>query len=156
MPLWKSTDAAPSKPKLYSADANVFGVDAVEAKNTGKGVSPGWNKVTFGKGYISFNFTAPGTGYTNTNVVTVSSTNPGAVNATANVLTNGAGGVIGFTDVNPGSGFVNNSSTAVSGTGTGAGISGKLSGRAGRVQIETLVALNITGDNNADDTIFAP
>jgi hypothetical protein len=154
MPQWKTTDVAASKPK-YANNSTVFGVSKAEAKATGKSVSAGWVKVTIGTGYVNLKVGTPGTGYTNADTVVVSSTNPGVVNATANIVSGVGGSIAGFSNVKYGSGYINNTSVAITTAGgTGGVVIAELGGRAGRKQFENLTATKITGENAADDTLF--
>lgn len=107
----------------------------------------GWQIERFGTGPVtSLTVTAGGTGYNNTDVITVSG---GQVNATANPVTNSTGGIGSVTVVTAGRGFSNVASATVAvANSTGGSTSGSaatlvpvLGGRAGRKMHETLVTL---------------
>lgn len=108
----------------------------------------GWIAVRQGTGPLaSIALTTPGSGYSNTDVVKVTSYDPAHNTvATASITTNGSGVIQTVTFLTAGSGFVGsetatvaNSSGGVS-AGTGATFSLKFRGRAGRKQYETLVS----------------
>jgi hypothetical protein len=145
----------------------VFGISTTEAGNTVSGgtkaAHAGWNLRTAYTGSLAtLTITTPGRLYTNGDVVTV---NPGvstiSANATATITTNASGNVIstaitsfgaGFTVTAPSAITVANSTGGTT-TGTAAVFAAAAGGRAGRVQLETLIAAgSITGDS--DGTIF--
>lgn len=141
-----------------------FGVDTGEMANTSgeskKIAHAGWVKRTNFTGPLtSLTITNGGTGFNNTDVITVSG---GITNATATIVTNSTGGIITVTPTAFGYGFksVATSTVAVANsTGGSTGGSGEtltpvFGGRAGRIQYETLVSMGtITGDAS-DDTQF--
>lgn len=150
---------------IGKAAVGQFGVSVSEAANTsgeGKKVAhAGWNlRTNFTGPLTSLTVTAGGTGYNNTDVVTVSG---GVVNATASLTTNSTGGIVSVTPSVYGNGFMSVStaivavanSTGGSTAGSGATLTPVLGGRANRVQYETLVAMRtITGD--ASDDSYLP
>lgn len=144
-----------------------FGISPVEAGNTVSGgtkaAHAGWNlRTAFTGPLATLTITTPGKLYTNGDIVTV---NPGtstiSANATAVITTNALGNVIstsitsvgaGFTTATPSAITVANSSGGAT-TGSNAVFTATAGGRAGRVQLETLVASgSITGDS--DGTLF--
>lgn len=184
MALWGKTDQANNAPKytieagtsangeaMYGnvtvsafssgkeKSVGVFGVDPTEAHVTDAVTHPGWVKVTQGSGPVSsITITAGGTTYANGDVVTVSG---GTINATATITTNSTGGVASLAIAEHGRGFKAGSpvvavanSTVGATTGSGATLAPVLGGRAGRVQMETLVAFSsISGDGTDDTTL---
>jgi hypothetical protein len=132
-----------------------FGVSAAEMANTtgeaGKVTHAGWVLREAGTGSIvSVAITGGGTAYANTDTFSVTSPTS---NATGNITTNGSGVITSVTLTNAGAGFedVTNSVTITTGTGSGATLTATAGGRAGRVNYETLVAMNnITGDASDD------
>jgi hypothetical protein len=137
-----------------TSSTGMFAADATEVK-VKKGIAQtGWQLRKVGKGSLkSLVVTTPGTGYSNSGVVTVVSET--GANASANIVTNGAGAIQSVAVSNFGNGFTSKSPTvSISGGGTGAVLTASAGGRAGRVQFETLVALSsVTGDGT-DDTIL--
>lgn len=145
----------------------IYGVSATEmANNTTNKVAnqpahAGW---VLRKAYtgpiVSVGITAGGSGYDNTDVMTVASPQPGG-NATVAITTNATGGVTALTLTNSGSGFLAVNSTSLisiansTGGATG-GSSGSFTatagGRAGRVHTETLVAMGSLGSNTTSAT----
>jgi len=141
----------------------VFGIDTTEAGNTVSGgtkaAHAGWNMRTAYTGSLAtLTVTAAGRLYTNGDIVTV---NPGAglvsANATAIITTNGIGNVISTSITSVGAGFITATPTGITvanstggaTTGTAATFTATAGGRAGRVQLETLVASgSITGDTD--------
>lgn len=86
MAQWSANDDPTGKPNFANV-ATVFGVDRTEAQVAGAGVSPGWVKVYTGTGSAELTLVSGGTGYTNSDVITVDGvTTSGVVNATANVV----------------------------------------------------------------------
>lgn len=177
MPLWRGTDQANNAPQHQIVTGNtangqtmfnnttpsafvsgqatgVFAVDTTEA-GLNKGVAhPGWVVVRQGSGPVaSFTIVSGGTGYSNSDTFRVSG---GVVNAVANLQTNATGGIINVVFSNFGNGFTNTASltrTITTGAGTGANVTVTLGGRAGRVHMETLVAMSsISGDS--ENTVF--
>jgi len=147
----------------------VFGISTVEAANAVSGgtkaAHAGWNMRTAYTGSLTgITIVAPGKLFTNGDIITV---NPGvsavSANATALIATNGLGNIVSTSITSVGGGFtataVSNASvtfansTGGASLGSLANITGTAGGRAGRVQLETLVAMgSITGDS--DGTIF--
>ncbi len=147
----------------------VFGISTTEAGNTVSGgtkaAHAGWNMRTAHTGSIaSITIVAPGRLYTNGDIITV---NPGvsaiSANATATIATNGLGNVVSVSITSAGGGFTTTAisnasvtfanSTGGASLGSLANITATAGGRAGRVQLETLVAMgSITGDS--DGTSF--
>jgi len=147
----------------------VFGISTTEIANTVSGGTKaqhaGWNMRTAYTGPLTgITIVAPGKLYTNGDIITV---NPGAsavsANATAIIATNGLGNIVSTSITSVGAGFTATSisnasvtfanSTGGASLGSLANITATAGGRAGRVQLETLVALgSLTGDS--DGTIF--
>lgn len=145
----------------------VFGVDTTEAANTatdGKKVQhAGWNLRTVGSGPLTaITITAPGKLYTNGDIITVTpGSYPAAANATAVIATNGLGNVVSVSITSVGGGFTTTAPSSITvANSTGGATLGSLAtftatagGRAGRTQMETLVALgSLTGDS--DNTLI--
>lgn len=132
-----------------------FGVSGAEMANTNgeasKVTHSGWVLREAGTGSIvSITIDAAGTLYANTDTFTV--TSPTA-NATGTITTDGSGVITSVAITDPGAGFtsVNNAVTITTATGSGATLTAVAGGRAGRVNYETLVAMNtITGDASDD------
>lgn len=136
-----------------------FGISATEAANTVSGgtkaAHAGWNLRTA--------FTGPLTGvtvatagrlYANSDTYSIAA-GAGGTNQTGNLVTNSTGNVVSFSVTTAGANFQSATPTVTITTaaGTGASITATAGGRAGRVQLETLVASgSISGD--ADGTIF--
>lgn len=125
-----------------------FGIDTTEAANTSADTSyvahAGWNLKTTGTGPLTaLTIVDGGSGYANTDTITVASTGTGAVNATATVTTNSTGGITAIAITNTGVGFTTTAPTVTITTsgGTGANVVATAGGRAGRVSYETLVAM---------------
>lgn len=145
----------------------IFGVSAGEmANNTTNHVADqpahaGWVYRKAGTGpIVSVGITAGGSGYDNTDVMTVASLQAGG-NATVTIGTNSTGGVTSLTITDPGAGFLSvnataNISIANSTGGATGGSSGSFTatagGRAGRVHTETLVAMGSLGSNTTSAT----
>lgn len=86
MPLWSANDDPTGKPN-WSNTADVYGVNATEARVKGASVSPGWVRVVVGTGSAQLTLVSGGYGYSNSDVITVDSVGTaGSVNATANVI----------------------------------------------------------------------
>lgn len=113
----------------------------------------GWQLRTAFTGPVSsYSIVDGGTGYANTDTISVSG---GTTNATATIVTDVDGVITSVVPVLPGEGFPNVASANVAITtsaGTGADVEVTLGGRAGRVQYETLVAAGFTSNGTADDT----
>lgn len=137
----------------------VFGVSTVEAGNTASGgtkvAHAGWNLRTAGVGPLTgITISVPGRLYTNADTYSISA-GAGGTNQTGNLVTNATGNVISYGVTTAGANFQSATPTVTITTaaGTGASITAKAGGRAGRVQMETLVALgSLTGDS--DGTTF--
>jgi hypothetical protein len=144
-----------------------FGIDVVEAGNTVSGgtkaAHAGWNLRTAFTGPLStITVTTVGKLYTNGDIVTV---NPGAglvsSNATAVIATNASGNIISTSITSVGAGFTTTAPTSITvanstggaTTGSNAVFTAVAGGRAGRVQLETLVAAGTITDDS-DGTIF--
>jgi hypothetical protein len=127
--------------------AGVVGVSAETAAS--QGLTAGWNLKLVGTGPIaSFSVTAGGTGYANGDVVKVTATGTGSVNASATVTTNATGGIVSLLVSNSGAGFTVTAptvaianSTGGTTSGSGATVVATAGGRAGRVSHTTLVAM---------------
>ena len=144
-----------------------FGISTVEAGNTVSGgtkaAHAGWNtRTAFTGPLVSISVTTVGKLYTNGDIVTV---NPGAglvsSNATAVITTNASGNIVSTSISSFGAGFTTTAPTAITvanstggaTTGSNAVFTAVAGGRAGRVQLETIVASgSITGDG--DGTLF--
>lgn len=130
-----------------------YGVDVVEAANTSadfkKVAHAGWNLKTTGTGPVTaLTINAGGTGYANTDTLTLSVTGTGTVNATGSITTNSTGGITSVAITNPGAGFTATTvyatfanSTGGASAGSTANVAGIVGGRAGRVSYETLIAM---------------
>jgi len=175
MPLWGGTDNAANSVTWAAAQLNVaantanktalFGNTTMGAFVSNKTVSQeglktnemagangshaGWNLKTTGTGSLTgIAITAGGTTYSNTDLIRVTATGTGSVNATATLSTNATGGITAITLTNTGSGFVTVNPTVVVTNATGGATGGSgatlvatAGGRAGRVSFETLVAM---------------
>lgn len=145
----------------------VFGVSVTEMANNTANSSKeipahaGWvYRKAFTGPIVSVGVSAGGSGYSNTDVVTVASPQAGG-NATATVTTNSTGGITSLTLTAAGSGFLAvNAAANVSIANSTGGASGGSSatfvatagGRAGRVHTETLVAFGSLGSNTTTST----
>jgi hypothetical protein len=142
---------------VTGATKGQFAVDAAEitaVNPTANAAShTGWHLRTVGTGSVA-NVTigVAGTLYANTNTFTVTAP-AGGTNATGTITTNGSGVITALTITNAGAGFTNTAPTVsiTTATGSGATLTAAVGGRAGRVHMECLVAIGITGDG-ADDT----
>lgn len=145
----------------------VFGVSAQEMANNVANASrehpahAGWVYRKAGTGpIVAVGVSAGGSGYDNTDVVTVASPAAGG-NASATVATNSTGGIVSLTITNAGFGFlavnaaanvsIANSTGGASG-GSSATFTATAGGRAGRVHSETLVAMGSLGSNTTSST----
>jgi hypothetical protein len=154
---------------ISGASIGVFGVSATEMANNTVNKSKeapahaGWVVRTAGTGGITqVAYTGTATGYSNTDVLTVSSPQAGG-NATFSVSTNATGGALSFAQINPGKGFfvvnatanvvIANSTGGASG-GSGATFTAVAGGRAGRVFTETLVAMGSISSDGSDNTQY--
>jgi len=174
MSLWGSQDTSAKAPKYKILDfspntgvqlygTKVVGIDVGEQQSNKKIAHAGWVRVRYGTGPVTgINITAGGTGYSNTDTIRLSSSasyvNTSAqVNCTATIVTNTTGGIASLTITNPGKGFVNTSTVVASllnsgggaSAGSGATFTYVLSGRAGRVSTETLVAMGSMTSNGS-------
>lgn len=145
----------------------VFGVSAQEmANNTTNHAADqpahaGWVYRKAGTGpIVSVGITAGGSGYDNTDVMTIASPQAGG-NATVTMVTNSTGGVTALTITNSGAGFLAvdasanisiANSTGGATAGLGGGFTATAGGRAGRVHTETLVAMGSLGSNTTSST----
>lgn len=125
-----------------------YGIDTTEAANTSADTSKvahaGWNLKTTGTGPLTgLTIVAGGTGYANTDTITVAATGTGSVNATATLTTNSTGGITAVSITNHGAGFTTTAPavTITTSAGTTANVVATAGGRAGRVSYETLVAM---------------
>jgi len=145
----------------------IFGVSAAEVANTqGEGYKakrPGWVlRREFTGPVVSFSIGAGGTGYSNTDVIKVSGGNT-VSNATGIMTTNSTGGIVTATVNAPGE-FLNSGGITLSfanslggaSSGSGATVTPVLGRKAGRVQYESLVAMNINGASSATDNTVLP
>jgi hypothetical protein len=144
-------------------------VQAAESNASHKthNLTPGWYTVKQGMGpALTFTPGTPGTGYSNNDKVTLTSTITNTVNTGANVLTNASGVVTGFGPFgNNGGLFVNTTSATLAITNTtggapnGTGFVGTATfgGRAGRIQREVLVSLgSMTSNSTSANTPLFP
>lgn len=145
-----------------------FGISTVEAGNTVSGgtkaAHAGWNTRTAFTGYLAtLTVATVGKLYTNGDIVTVAPSGGTLVssNATAVITTNASGNIVSTSITSGGAGFITAAPTAITvanstggaTTGSNAVFTATAGGRAGRVQLETLVAAgSITGDG--DGTLF--
>ena len=169
-PSW-TVEASSGRSGKQQFGNTVFGVSVAEATVTNGMASPGWVRAVKGKGQLtSATIVAGGLGYANDDVLTVTATS--GVNASANVVTNANGTITSVTFSNTGGLFFASPNVVITTSeGEDANISAVISGRAGRVQFETIVATkNITTDainftntattnvanstGTADDTLF--
>lgn len=133
----------------------LFGVDSTEAANTlsqaKKVAHAGWNLRIAGVGPLTgITVAAAGRGYTNADTYSISA-GTGGTNQTGNLVTNATGNVVSYSVTTAGANFQSAAPTVTitTGAGTGASITATAGGRAGRVQMETLVALgSLTGDSD--------
>lgn len=138
----------------------IYGIDRLEQANYKEIAHAGWVMRKAGTGpVISITASPGGTGYNNTDIIKIASTQAGG-NATATPTTNTTGGIVSITITNPGAGFTSiNVSGSVSVTnatggatgGSGATFTATAGGRAGRVHYETLVASGTVGSQRAVD-----
>jgi len=183
MALWGKRDQYSDAP-LFTSNAsngasaqdeygtNVYGVDATEAGVADKGIAPGWVKVRRGSGQLTGVAVAGiGDNYANTDTFTIAATS--GANATGTMATFANGSIANVTISNYGGLFqdAHPTVTITTSTGSDANLYASVSGRAGRVTYETLVAIasmatdatsfsntsesavaNTTG--TADDTVF--
>jgi len=137
----------------------VFGISTTEAGNTVSGgtkaAHAGWNMRTAFTGPLtSITIAAPGRLYSNANIYTISA-GDGGTNQIGNVVTNSSGNIVSYSVTTAGQNFQSATPTVTITTSTGVGgsITATAGGRAGRVQLETLVAMgSLTGDS--DGTSF--
>ena len=144
-----------------------FGISTTEAGNTVSGgtkaAHAGWNlRTAFTGSLASITVTTVGKLYTNGDIITV---NPGAglvsSNATATITTNASGNIVSTSITSGGAGFITATPTAITvanstggaTTGSNAVFTATAGGRAGRVQLETIVAAGSITDDS-DGTIF--
>lgn len=143
----------------------VFGVDDRQASATPAATHAGWVLVKRGTGPVAtITPVLAGANYVNGNIVTVSN---GVTNAVGTIITNNTGNVssVAFSSQsNGGSGFVNtthsvvaisNSSGGTTSNGQGATFSITLGGRAGRVNMETLIAMGSIANGGLTGPYFA-
>jgi hypothetical protein len=181
MPLWGNSALANNAPKYHILDtstargntmyANTF-LDAfipgavagvypanpqAVANNGYKVTHDGWIVVRKGTGpVVSISPLVAGSGYANSDVLSITSFDPGKnTTATASILTNGSGAIQSLTLLTHGSGFLGSESPTVANStggasaGTGATFTVKFGGRTNRTTYETLVAagsINSTTD----------
>lgn len=138
----------------------VFGVDLAEAATVQpKQISPGWVLTRQGTGGIVKITTNSGTGFVNTDIITISSPQAGG-NAKVTFVTNATGVIQSSTIVNPGAGFLAVNATAnvfvtnaTGGTATGntsvTGMTAVAGGHAGRIFREPLVIVRSMANNAA-------
>lgn len=162
---WKNNNAA------MSFAMGQFGVSTAEAANSsGEGskvAHTGWTiRRAFTGPIASVTVAAGGTGYKNTDTLTISTGGLTGLtaNATGTVSTNATGGITTITITSGGNGYVAatraNSAFTISNSTGGAtsGVAANLvavaGGRAGRVQYETLVAFGMANSGTTDDTFL--
>lgn len=151
---WKNNDVA-----MKSA-VGQFGVDVVETSNASSGFDSvthaGWVLKTTGTGPVTeVTVVAGGSGYSNTDTLSVTVSGTGSVNSTGTITTNSTGGITAVTITGGGTGytvsslpnssFVIANSTGGSTAGAAANLVATVGGRAGRSQFETLVAMGSIG-----------
>lgn len=145
----------------------VFGEDGNEAAklrlhNLPRPAHAGWVKVIQNVGpLVGLTKTAPGSGYSNTDFIKVTSSVANSVFASANIVTDNIGAIVSTNITSGGFKFTNVASLTVAirntgdtgaSAGSGATFTPVLGGRAGRVQMETLVAggsMTLDGSDNA-------
>jgi len=148
-----------------------FGVSTAEAANSSgegsKAAHTGWNiRRAFTGPIASVTVAAGGTGYKNTDTLTISTGGLTGVtaNATGTVSTNATGGIVSITVTSGGSGYVDatranstftiSNSTGGSTSGVAANLVAVAGGRAGRVQYETIVAFGMANSGTTDDSFL--
>ena len=146
----------------------VFGEDANEAAklrlhNLPRPAHAGWIKVAQHVGpLVGLTKTAAGTGYSNTDFIKVSG-GANTVFASANIVTDNIGAIVSTNITSGGFKFTNVASLTVAvrnagdsgaSAGSGATFTPVLGGRAGRVQMETLVAGGSMTLDGSDNTLF--
>ena len=127
-------------------------VNAASSSNTANDMQyaahSGWNIRTAGTGFVKdYKVTVAGSGYANGDVVNVAAPATGA-NAHGVIATNVTGGITSVTLSSYGSGFPNTAPTLSFANSSGGATSGvgatvvpNVSGRAGRISYETLIAM---------------
>ena len=145
---------------LTNVAVGQFGVSAAEAANTageGKKVPhAGWNLRVQGTGPLGdVTVGVAGKGYANSDTFVVAA-GTGGTNATGNLVTNATGNVVAVSITSLGGGFTSPTPTVTITTaaGSNAVITATASGRAGRVQYETLVAMGSQDNGTADDALL--
>lgn len=139
---------------MANAAIGVFGVDSVEQANvttaTGHGAHAGWNLRKVGTGPI-VSITANNGAVTSNGFITFTQGNgfagSGNTAANASVSVNTAGYITSITINNPGS-YAN--TPIATGPSGNAAFTITLGGRAGRIQVETLVAMGNSFTNHTD------
>ena len=137
----------------------VFGLSTTEAGNTVSGgtkaAHAGWNMRTAFTGPLTgVTVAAAGRLYANSDTYSIAA-GTGSTNQTGNLVTNSTGNVVSYSVTTAGANFQSATPTVTITTaaGVGASLTATAGGRAGRIQVETLVAFSsITGDS--DGTIF--
>ena len=137
----------------------VFGLSTTEAGNTVSGgtkaAHAGWNMRTAFTGPLTgVTIAAAGRLYSNADTYSIAA-GAGGTNQTGNVVTNASGNIVSYSVTTAGANFQSATPTVTITTSTGlaGSITATAGGRAGRVQLETLVAMgSMTGDS--DGTIF--
>lgn len=166
MAYWGNIDRQNNAPIFTTNAANgalgnaefgtsVYGVDATEAAVADKGIAPGWVKVKRGMGALStVVITDGGTLYDNADSFAVVADS--GANVAGNVETDANGTITSVTISNYGGLFLSTSPTVTITTSTGsdAVLTATVTGRAGRIQYETLVAMNQITSDASDDTVF--
>lgn len=161
----------------------VYGVSNVAANVAGFSANTSRRKININPGWVAVRqwmgpagnlaVTFAGNTYVNGQILTLTSTVTGTINASAVISTNAAGAIIGLALANTNSHgkaglFVNTSTTTVgftnstggsTGLPTGANIATAtfvLGGRANRYHVETLIAMTSASGNSSSNTSFFP
>ena len=144
------TNATTGESGIDEYGTRVFGIDAGEASTAGKGVAPGWVRITNGTGALeTVEISAAGSGYTNADTITV--VNTAGANATGTVTTDGSGAITAVTISDAGGAFKSKTPTVSIDTAAGvdAVLVATVGGRAGRTTYESIVAMSAMSANGS-------
>lgn len=142
MSLWGNT--ANSKPKFLNSTGTYYNINNCEgvtvADTANTDLTAGWTQIHYrgAGGVSSVDVNAGGTGYANTDVVTVTSADGKGTGAAFSITANANGAITAVTVTANGSGYINPPILTVSG-GTGARLWAHTSGRK---TYEPLVAIS--------------
>lgn len=133
----------------------VFLADGDEQAATAGIVHSGWQRRTVGRGgLIEVIVTTSGTGYANGDAVAVTNWDAGA-NAAGNVETDASGNIVSVSLTDLGGSFFSSPNVVITtAAGNNAVLTANVGGRAGRIEFETLVAMN-PGSITTDATSFS-